>query len=97
MRILKLLSRFIICILCISCLCNVSIAASNLPTGDVGEYGNFLTHDNISVFNENLAKDFQNKVRDSIKFIEEMEASSTVSEDNKVEEENTDDGDGKYE
>ena len=24
----------------------------------VGEYGNFLTHDNISVFNENLAKDF---------------------------------------
>jgi len=58
MRILKLLSRFIICILCISCLCNVSIAASNLPTGEVGEYGNFLTHDNISVFNENLAKDF---------------------------------------
>lgn len=58
MRILKLLSRFIICILCTSCLCNVSIAASNLPTGDVGEYGNFLTHDNISVFNENLAKDF---------------------------------------
>lgn len=58
MRILKLLSRFIICILCISCLCNVSMAASNLPTGEVGEFGNWLTSDNIAVFNDNISNDF---------------------------------------
>ena len=58
MRILKMLYRFLICVLCVSCLCSVSMAASNLPTGEVGEYGNWLTSDNISVFNENISKDF---------------------------------------
>lgn len=57
MKIMKLLKRLFICILCIGCLCTASFAANNLPHGDIGEFGNWLTPDNLAKYNTNISKD----------------------------------------
>ena len=57
MRILKFFSKILICVLCVLCLCNTSFAAGNVPYGDVGEYGNWITRDNMDKYNENLSGD----------------------------------------
>ena len=70
MRILKFLSRFFICILCIGTLCTPSYAETNLPFGDVGDYGNWLIEDNMETIRNNISEDaekfqenFQNEYR----------------------------------
>ena len=57
MRILKILSKFLICILCVSALCAPVFGATNVPLGDVGEYGNWLTPDNIQQINTDMSDD----------------------------------------
>jgi len=70
MRILKFLSRFLICILCVMSLCNASVAAGNVPLGDVGEYGNWITADNMDKFKTETTNDlekFQNDFQTNLK------------------------------
>lgn len=57
MRILKFFSKILICILCVLCLSNISFAADNVPNGDVGEYGNWMTVDNMEKYNADLSGD----------------------------------------
>jgi len=54
MRILKILSKFLVCILCACVLCAPSFAATNVPLGDIGEYGNWLTEDNLQTITTNM-------------------------------------------
>lgn len=72
MQILKYLSRLLICVLCVFCISNYSFAAGNMPQGDVGEYGNWLTSENISKITDNASSDmnkfqsgFQSQIRDT--------------------------------
>lgn len=67
MQILKFLSKFLMCILCALCI-NNSFAANNVPTGDIGEYGNWITSENVEKFSTQTSTDmekfqsgFQNK------------------------------------
>ncbi len=57
MQIIKIFSKFLICILCVFCLHNSSFAAGNIPYGDVGEYGNWITEDNMEKVNTNMSAD----------------------------------------
>ena len=57
MRIIKFFSKLLICVLCALCLSNISFAAGNIPYGDVGEYGNWLTVDNMEKYNADLSGD----------------------------------------
>ncbi len=59
MRILKILSHLLICICCIFCLSNFAYGADNLPYGDIGEYGDWITHDNMQKFNGNISGDLE--------------------------------------
>lgn len=70
MRILKFLSRFLICILCIVSLCAPVYAEDNVPVGDVGDYGDFLTKDNVEEITQTMygeATKFQNQFQNHIK------------------------------
>lgn len=60
MQIRKLLSKIFVCVISIFLSCSVVYAFNNLPTGEVGEYGNWLNSENIKQFNENITADFQN-------------------------------------
>ena len=53
-RIIKILSKFFVCILCLCVLCAPSVAATDMPPGDVGEYGDWLTRDNINGITQNM-------------------------------------------
>lgn len=69
MQILKFLSRFLICVLCVFCINSTSFAAGNIPHGDVGEYGNWLTNENVEKFVNNASGDmqkFQNNFQNEI-------------------------------
>ena len=57
MRIIKILSKFFVCILCAFVLCAPVFGATNMPLGDVGEYGNWLTDDNIEKINTDMSGD----------------------------------------
>nr|MBQ0090946.1 hypothetical protein [Candidatus Enterousia merdequi] len=64
MRICKFISKILICILCVLCLHSASFAADNVPHGDIGEYGSWVTQDNMDKFHSNLSNDmtsFQRK------------------------------------
>lgn len=72
MRILKILSKFFICILCLGILCAPSYAETTAPFGDVGDFGNWMTEDNIQKINTNMSdeaekfqQDFQNNLNSS--------------------------------
>lgn len=59
MQILKFLSRLLICGLCAFCICNTSLAANNVPYGDIGDYGNWLTTDNVEKFTSDASGDME--------------------------------------
>lgn len=59
MHFIKKLLRLFCCILCACVLCNASFAESNIPLGDVGEYGNWLTEYNINKFNNTTSTDME--------------------------------------
>lgn len=73
MQILKFLSKFFICILCVSALCSPVLAETNIPLGDVGEYGNWLTEDNLQKINSDMSNDatkFQEKFSNNASHLE---------------------------
>lgn len=75
MRILKFISRFLICILCTLSLCLSAHAESNLPVGDVGDYGNWLTESNVQEINKNMLTDaskFQEGFQDNVNNIKSL-------------------------
>lgn len=50
-------------------MCNISYAANNVPYGDVGEYGNWITTENIEKYNDALSEnaiDFQKDFQTSL-------------------------------
>lgn len=57
MQIRKFLRRLLICVFCATAFVGVSYAAGNVPNGDVGEYGNWLTVDNATKYNTSLSGD----------------------------------------
>lgn len=57
MQIRKILKIFLICIFCITTFVGTSFASGNIPHGDIGEYGNWITEDNMEKYNENLSGD----------------------------------------
>lgn len=60
MQRIKKFCRLLICILCIGCCFNSSYAENNAPFGDIGEYGNWITADNMNKFNGNASTDMEN-------------------------------------
>ena len=71
MQIIKILSRFFICILCALSLCTSSFAANNLPMGDIGEYGNWITDANMEKFNQEMSQDatkFEQRFQQNVQF-----------------------------
>ena len=72
MQIRKFLRRLLICVFCATAVIGVSYAAGNIPNGDVGEYGNWTTVDNMEKYNADLSGDvksfqqtFQTKLHSS--------------------------------
>ena len=72
MHIRKILSVFLICILCIAGACGICCAAGNVPSGEVGDYGNWINTENVGQFNneiksdtEQFQKQFQNNIKSS--------------------------------
>jgi len=59
MQIRKLFYKLLVCVISVFAFCNISVAASNLPAGDVAEYGNWFNAENIETFNSNIKTDFQ--------------------------------------
>ena len=59
MRILKILSRLLICVCCVCCILTPAFGADNVPYGDVGEYGNWITKDNMQNFKNNVSGDLE--------------------------------------
>lgn len=60
MQIRKILKFLLVCVFCITAVVGVSYAAGNIPNGDVGEYGNWMTIDNMKTYNTALSSDVQN-------------------------------------
>ena len=56
MQIRKILKLFLICIFCATAFIGSVHASGNVPYGDIGEYGNWITRDNMEKYNEKLAK-----------------------------------------
>ena len=64
MRFYKFILKTIICILCVLCVHTASFAISNIPLGDIGAYGNWITQDNMDKYNTEASGDmssFQGK------------------------------------
>jgi len=57
MQIRKFLRHLLICVFCATAVVGVSYAAGNVPHGDIGEYGNWITSDNMEKYNSNLSGD----------------------------------------
>ena len=57
MRIIKILSKLFICILCTLILCNTSFAANNLPAGEIGDAGSWINEYNQEQFKEDITND----------------------------------------
>lgn len=58
MQLKKILSRLLICALCIGCFyTSAAPAINNVPNGDVGEYGDWLGGDNIVKFHDQMDND----------------------------------------
>ena len=63
-KIINIFCKIFVCILCIGCLCFNSFADTNIPTGDIGEFGAWITKDNMETVNKDMSEDmtsFQNK------------------------------------
>lgn len=57
MQIRKILKFLLVCVFCATTFVGASYAAGNIPNGDVGEYGNWMTVDNVSKYNNDLSGD----------------------------------------
>lgn len=59
MRIGKIFSKLLACIVGVFLSCSISLAATNLPTGEISEYGNWLNQTNLGLFHSTISEDFQ--------------------------------------
>lgn len=59
MHIGKIFSKLLACIVSIFLSCGISLAATNLPTGEITEYGNWLNQTNLELFHSSISEDFQ--------------------------------------
>ena len=57
MQIRKILKYLLVCIFCATVSAGASFAEGNLPYGDIGEYGNWVTEDNMEKYNQQLSND----------------------------------------
>ena len=57
MKIRKFLISLCFGFICIFGISNLSYSATNLPTADIGDYGNWLTTDNVDKYKEQLTQD----------------------------------------
>ncbi len=57
MQIRKILKFLLVCVFCITAFVGVSYASGNIPNGDIGEYGNWMTVDNMQKYNSDLSGD----------------------------------------
>lgn len=57
MRIRKILSCLVILFVCLFGIAGNVMAATNIPLGDIGEYGNWITKDNMAIVNNNMSSD----------------------------------------
>ena len=57
MQIRKILRLFLICIFCATAFISSSHCAGNIPSGDIGDYGNWITTDNMEKYNTNVSED----------------------------------------
>lgn len=73
MHIRNILKHFFIGIFCIFCLFGSTYAAGNAPSGNIGEFGNWLNEENLEEYVEDISGDFAN----SKKSFEEEIASPT--------------------
>lgn len=63
-KIINILKKLFMCILCTWCLCFNSFADTNLPLGEIGEFGAWITKDNMESVNTSMTEDmtsFQHK------------------------------------
>lgn len=60
MQIRKILKCLLICVFCATAFIGSSFAAGNVPYGDIGDYGNWITPDNMEKYNDNLSSDATN-------------------------------------
>ena len=60
MHIRKIFKFLMMCIFCATTFVASSYAAGNMPYGDIGEYGNWITADNMQQYNSNLSGDVEN-------------------------------------
>lgn len=66
----KILYGLFVCILCVGCLCNVAHAEANVPFGEIGDYGNWITEANMSQYHNSITNDateFQNNFQNNLK------------------------------
>ena len=59
MHIGKIFSKLLACIVGVFLSCGISLAATNLPTGEISEYGNWLNQTNLEMFHSGISEDFQ--------------------------------------
>ena len=60
MQIRKILKCLLICVFCATAFIGSSFAAGNVPYGDIGDYGNWITTDNMETYNQTLSGDVKN-------------------------------------
>ena len=60
MHIRKIFKFLMMCIFCATTFIASSYAAGNMPYGDIGEYGNWITADNMQQYNSDLSGDVEN-------------------------------------
>lgn len=60
MQIRKILKSLLICVFCATAFIGSSFAAGNVPYGDIGDYGNWITTDNMETYNQTLSGDVKN-------------------------------------
>jgi hypothetical protein len=57
MQLRRILKFLLVCVFCVTAFVGASYAANNVPHGDIGEYGNWITANNMEKYNADLSGD----------------------------------------
>ena len=66
----KILSALIICLFCTTGIINTSLCETNLPFGEIGEYGNWIIPENMETYRDSISSDvneFQQNFYENVK------------------------------
>ena len=66
----KILSALIICLFCTTGVINTSLCETNLPFGEIGEYGNWIIPENMETYRDSISSDvneFQQNFYENVK------------------------------